>query len=201
MNRKEIRNIVTDIDVVNIESEDKQEVQTIVGYALKFNSPSEDLGGFTEVVSSGALDSADLSDVRALIDHDPTKILGRTTNGTLKLTVDEIGLKYEVTPSDTTYSRDLLVNMDNGNINQCSFSFILNYDNENCETWEYDNETNMYKRTINDIGQVLDVSAVTFPAYSNTECVVAQRGLENVKHELQRNLDKEKILLELELTI
>lgn len=198
MNKREIRNITTDIEV---RSEEGKEHKTIVGYALKFNTPSENLGGFIEIIDRHALDNADLSDVRCLIDHDRQKILGRTTNNTLKLTIDDIGLKYECMPSDTTYSRDLLVNMESGNINQCSFGFILNYDNQDCDSWEYDDNADIYKRTIKDIKQIFDVSPVTFPAYSNTECVVAQRGLEEVKNELQRNLDKEKMLIELELSI
>src|SRR5699024_3667752 len=99
---------------------------------LKFNTWSGDLGGFIEKIDSNALDNCDVSDVRCLIDHDSQKILGRTINDTLKLEVDDIGLKFECIPSDTTYARDLLINMEAGNINQCSFGFILNWENKDC---------------------------------------------------------------------
>lgn len=197
---KEIRNITNSIE---IRSEEGQEQKKIVGYALKFNTWSENLGGFAETIDRHALDNCDMSDVRCLIDHDSQKILGRTANGTLKLTVDDIGLKYECIPSDTSYARDLMTNMENGNINQCSFGFILNYDNNECDNWEYDDERGIYKRTLKDIKELFDVSAVTYPAYSNTECVVAQRKLEDLKNDLEKHkqdeLLKRKLKLELEL--
>lgn len=197
---KEIRNLISNFEV---RSEDGQKQKKIVGYALKFNTWSTDLGGFIETIDRNALNNCDMTDVRCLIDHDSQKILGRTTNGTLKLTVDDIGLRYECIPSDTTYARDLLVNMENGNINQCSFGFILNYDNIDCDSWEYDEERSIYKRTIKDIKQLFDVSPVTYPAYSQTECVVAQRKLEDLKAELeqhkQNEIRKKKLQLELEL--
>lgn len=197
---KEIRNLISNFEV---RSEDGQEQKKIVGYALKFNTWSEDLGGFIEIIDRNALNNCDMTDVRCLIDHDSQKILGRTTNGTLKLTVDDIGLRYECVPSDTTYARDLLINMENGNINQCSFGFILNYNNKDCDSWEYDEERSIYKRTIKDIKQLFDVSPVTYPAYTQTECVVAQRKLEDLKSELeqhkQNEIRKKKLQLELEL--
>lgn len=192
---KEIRNITNSIE---IRSEEGQEQKKVVGYALKFNTWSEDLGGFIETIDRHALDNCNMSDVRCLIDHDSQKILGRTTNRTLKLTVDDIGLKYECTPSDTTYARDLMTNMENGNINQCSFGFILNYDNDECDNWEYDKERDIYKRTLKDIKQLFDVSPVTYPAYSNTECVVAQRKLEDIKNGLEQHEQNELRKLELE---
>lgn len=194
--QKEIRNFNSDIEV---RAEDGQEQKKIVGYALKFNTWSQDLGGFIETIDRNALNNCDMSDVRCLIDHDSQKILGRTTNNTLKLTVDDIGLRYECTPSDTTYARDLLTNMSNGNINQCSFGFILNYDNKDCDSWELDEENRIYKRTIRDIRQLFDVSPVTYPAYSQTECVVAQRKLENLKSDLEKEILKRKINIELQL--
>lgn len=192
---KEIRNITNSIE---IRSEEGQEQKKVVGYALKFNTWSEDLGGFIETIDRHALDNCNMSDVRCLIDHDSQKILGRTTNRTLKLTVDDIGLKYECTPSNTTYARDLMTNMENGNINQCSFEFILNYDNDECDNWEYDKERDIYKRTLKDIKQLFDVSPVTYPAYSNTECVVAQRKLEGIKNDLEQHEQNELRKLELE---
>ena len=64
-------------------------MKVISGYALKFGTRSHNLGGFIEMIDKRALDQTDMSDVRALIDHDPSKIL-RTSAGTLKLEVDDI---------------------------------------------------------------------------------------------------------------
>lgn len=193
-NEKEIRSFTSNVEV---RSEEGQEQKKIVGYALKFNTWSENLGGFIETIDRHALDNCDMIDVRCLIDHDSQKILGRTINGTLKLTIDDIGLRYECMPSDTTYARDLLINMENGNINQCSFGFVLNYDNVECDNWEYDKENGIYKRTLKDIKRLFDVSPVTYPAYSQTECVVAQRKLEDLKE----NELKQKVIRDLKLEL
>lgn len=193
---KEIRFLNSTIEVRSDEGTDNKK---IVGYALKFNVWSEDLGGFIETIERNAFDKCDMSDVRCLIDHDSQKILGRTINNSLKLTLDDLGLKYECIPSNTTYARDLLTNMEAGNINQCSFGFILNWNNPDCDSWEYDETKGIYKRTIKDISKLFDVSPVTFPAYSQTECVVAKRKLDNLKNEQQNEILKRKLLLELEL--
>ncbi|MBW7636576.1 HK97 family phage prohead protease, partial [Bacillus licheniformis] len=71
--------------------------KVISGYALKFGTRSHNLGGFIEIIDKRALDHTDLSDVRALIDHDPSKILGRVSAGTLKLDVDDVGLRFDIT--------------------------------------------------------------------------------------------------------
>src|SRR5699024_1993202 len=78
----------------------------ISGYALKYDTWSQDLGGFVETIDKRALDKADLSDVRCLIDHDSSRILGRTKSGTLELEKDDIGLRFECTLPNTTYARD-----------------------------------------------------------------------------------------------
>lgn len=196
MREQEIRNIPTNFEV---RTEEDNQQKRIVGYALKFNSWSDNLGGFVETIDRNALDNCDLTDVRCLIDHDPQKILGRTTNGTLKLTIDDIGLRFECIPSGTSYAQDLFVNMESKNINQCSFGFVLNWDNNNCDSWEYDEQNDIYKRTIKDVKKLFDVSPVTFPAYSATECVVAKRKVDDLKQELQRQILKRKLEIELEL--
>lgn len=199
-NEKEVRSI-TDLIKIETRADEGIEKKIIVGYALKFNSWSKDLGGFIEMIDRKALDKCDMSDVRCLVDHYRDKILGRTTNSTLKLYIDDIGLRYECTPSNTTYAQDLIINMENGNINQCSFNFRLNWENPDCETWEYDEERKLYKRVLKDIKMLFDVSPVTYPAYTNTECVVAQRGLENYRNDLDMQLKKQKLFIELELAI
>lgn len=99
--------------------------RTVVGYALKFNVLSQDLGGFYEKIDSRALEGADFSDVVALFNHDNNLILSRTASNTLKLTPDSIGLRYEFEAPNTTAGNDLLESIKRGDITGSSFSFIV----------------------------------------------------------------------------
>ena len=141
----------------------------MVGYAAVFDSPSEDLGGFTETIAPGAFTRAlqEKQDVRALFNHDPNKVLGRTKSGTLRLAQDDNGLNIECDMPDTTYARDLMTSLDRGDIDQMSFGFYVVE-----EKWYDDQgkETPMWmgsKRVISDV-DLFDVSAVTYPAYPAT---------------------------------
>lgn len=188
MSKKEIRAMET------IKAVDDEQM-IVEGYALRFNKLSNDLGGFVEEISPEALENADLSDVRCLIDHDSSKVLGRTTSETLSLSVDEEGLYFRCQLPDTSYARDLYENIRLGNINQCSFGFILDEDGDSFEKRE---EDGLFKRTLRKIKSLFDVSVVTYPAYSDTDVAVAQRSIETIK---QEELDKVKAeQRELELT-
>lgn len=159
----------------------------IEAYALKFNRESDNLGWYTpifEKIDSKALDDADMSNVVALFNHDSNLVLGRSTvtsgNGAVSLEVDGIGLKWRCTPTDTTYSRDLMENMRSGVINQCSFAFSV-ADGEESEDWSYNSDRQAYERTILRIGKLYDVSVVTTPAYPDTEAVLSQRSKDKLK--------------------
>jgi len=141
----------------------------LVGYAAVFNSPSEDLGGFIETIAPGAFTRAlkEKQDVRALFNHDPNKVLGRTKSGTLRLKEDENGLNFECDIPDTTYARDLVASVQRGDIDQCSFGFYVVE-----EKWFDDKgkETPMWmgtKRQILDVN-LFDISVVSYPAYPAT---------------------------------
>jgi uncharacterized protein len=136
----------------------------IIGYAAKFSpNRSQDLGGFIEQIDPKAFTRSlkANADVRALIDHNPSLILGRTLAGTLQLSTDSTGLMVEITPPDTSYSRDLMVSLERGDVTQMSFAFITKQD-------QWDTEENLNIRTLLDV-DLHDVSAVTYPAYLNTE--------------------------------
>lgn len=146
------------------------------GIAAMFNSTSEDLGGFREQIAPGAFKSAlGNSDVRALFNHDPNKILGRSTSGTLRLSESESGLEFEVDPPDTTYARDLMESMKRGDITQCSFGFTVD---SGGDTWKRD-ESGAWMRTIHVVSRLYDVSPVTYPAYPDTAC--AMRSLQQAQ--------------------
>lgn len=184
---------------IEIRSNERNDVYA-EGYALKFNSLSEDLGGFKEVITPEALKETDFSDVRALLNHNADKVLARSSAGTLDLNVDDKGLKFRFKIPDTTYGMDLAENLRNGNINQCSFGFSLD---ENGDEFRYDEKENIYKRTLNKIKEVVDISLVTYPAYKDSSVAPALRSLSKIKgNEVeQRELEhrKRKLKLELEL--
>lgn len=195
MNKKEIRALET-IEAVEVESDEMK----VSGYALRFNSLSNDLGGFVEEISPEALENCDMSDVRLLINHDPSYVLGRTTSETLTLTVDEIGLRFDAVLPNTSYARDLYENIRLQNVNQCSFGFILNEDGDTFEKRESDG---LFKRTLNSIRSLFDVSIVTYPAYNSSDVAVAQRSIDSIKEEerqaIQDKHDAEQRKQELEI--
>ena len=182
MENKEIRTF----DVGNVELRMDNEKNVVVGYGAVFNSESNDLGGFVEYIDKNAFDGRLDDDVRFLINHDGMP-LARTTNGTLRLSVDEKGLKYEADMPDTTLARDLMTLLKNGTINQSSFAFIVEED-----SWDVREGKNV--RTIKKISRLFDVSSVTYPAY-NEAGSFALRSFENFKKELvlKENLEKEKL--------
>ena len=170
----------------------------IEGYALKFGTESEDLGGFIETIERGALKDTDFSDVRALFNHNADQIIARSSAGSLTLDVDDVGLKFKAKIPNTSYGRDLLENLRNGNINQCSFGFKLA---DNGDSFKYDEKRSIYKRTLNKISEILDVSVVTYPAYKDSSVAPALRSIDKIEKEQKekRKREIEKLKLELEL--
>lgn len=150
------------------------------GYAANFNSISENLGGFREMLMPGCFSEAlKTSDVRALFNHNPDKILGRAVSGTLRLSEDERGLMFEVDPPETSYAKDLEVSMRRGDISQCSFGFTVA---EGGDAWRKE-EDGTYMRSIMKVDKLFDVSPVTYPAYASTSCAV--RSMELFKQDVE----------------
>jgi hypothetical protein len=155
---------------VELRAEEGDGQRSIVGYAAVFNSLSEDLGGFRERIAPGAFAGAADADVRALFNHDPNLVLGRSTAGTLTLGEDEVGLKIRITPPDTQYARDVMALIERGDVSQMSFGFRTVKDD-----WEQGDGGTI--RTLQQVS-LYDVSPVTFPAYPATH--VQMRDLMNV---------------------
>lgn len=147
----------------------------ITGYAIVFNSPSADLGGFVEVIEPAAVDRTlrDGLDVRALVDHDPAKVLGRTTAGTLRLAKDARGLRVEIDVPKTTAGHDILESVSRRDVSGMSFTFAVV--RPHGERFERRGRTTT--RIISDM-VIMEISVVTFPAYSATDASVAQRALQ-----------------------
>lgn len=146
------------------------------GYAAVFGPLSNDLGGFQERIAPTAFDDALKSgkrDIRALFDHATDKVLGRQSNGTLKLGVDETGLRVEIDPpSGVSYVEDIRKLIARGDISQMSFGFYTQDD-----SWDYRSDGQVI-RTLNKL-ELVEVSIVSIPAYNDTS--IGLRRLSEVR--------------------
>lgn len=129
--------------------------------------------GCVERISPGAFDRAlkDADDTRALFNHNPELLLGRTKSGTCRLSVDERGLKYEVDLADTTVARDVAQHIQRGDLSGSSFSFAV--EDEEWTTERTAEGVEVEVRTIKSVG-LFDVGPVTFPAYEGTDTAARQ---------------------------
>ena len=167
-----------------LEDENKQMI--LEGYAIKFNQPTQpkykELYGYTEIISSRALDDTDLSDVPLKYNHSDEKvILARTRGGTLNLIKDEIGLKIRAILNNKIPDHvSVYEAVKSGLIDKMSFGF---FEDEDMNSYDAESRT----ITVNKITALTDVSVVDIPAYDSTE--VYARNLESLE-----NMDKSKEL-------
>lgn len=183
-----------------IRAEETEQGNIIVGRPIVYNSRT-DLGYFDEVIESGALDRTDLTDVRFLVNHDTSKIpLARSRrnngNSTMHLTVDDEGMGIRVTldTENNADARALYSAVSRGDISGMSFMFYVRDE-------EWDNlESDHPLRRILSIESVVEVSAVTFPAYAASEIYTrskealenARSALENARqHSVEKSVDTE----------
>jgi len=165
MSNRETRDFETEFEV-----REEGDGMTFVGYAAKFNEPSENLGGFVEYVERGAFTRSlkSRNDVMLLWNHDSGEPLASTRSGTMKLYEDEVGLRVEARLPETSRGKDLAVLLRQGIVRKMSFGFNVIKDSWNSEGTE---------RRLKSV-RLFEVSAVVWPAYSSTEAAV--RGLELV---------------------
>ena len=158
-----------------------EDAKKISGHAAVFNTLSEELWGFREKIAPGAFREAlGKSDIRALLNHDPNYVLGRTKNGTLRAWEDETGLAVEIDPPATRWADDVLVSIGRGDISQMSFAFRVGEDD-----WEMVDGVN--QRTIFSFDEIFDVSPVTYPAYPETDVSLRSAyGMDPEDHALIR---------------
>ena len=177
----------------------------ITGRPIVYNSCT-DLGYFDEVIERGALDSTDLTDVRFLVNHDVSKIpLARSRrnngNSTMHLTVDGDGMQIRVTldTENNAEARALYSAVQRGDISGMSFMFGVR--GEEWDNLDSDHPT----RRITDISTVVEVSAVTFPAYDATEINArskaaldsARQAVDTAKQQRAKSVDTDSSTLEL----
>lgn len=164
-----------------IEFKTDDESEVIEGYALKFgvySSPMPVLDGyFKEIIEPGALRNADLSSTVALFNHDQNQVLGRV-GANLTLEIDDVGLKYQITPLKTTLFKDLVENVRSGVINASSFHFTVPEDGD--RWYQVDDENVDYVHVISEIDKIIDVSVVTTPAYQDANAGVSQRSVDGL---------------------
>lgn len=159
----------------------------IVGHAAVFNRLSENLGGFREIIKPGAFDGVMQDDVRGLFNHDPNFVLGRTKSGTLRLFLDDEGLRYEIDAPDTQTVQDLvLAPMRRGDIDGSSFQFKVAHDGER---WFYDDD-GLLNREITKFARLYDVGPVAFPAYPDP--TAATRSMQEFVNKEARTLAEEE---------
>ena len=180
--KREVRNTAFQVQLTG----DSEEKRTVEGYAILFGVASDGLP-FEEVIERGALDGVVAkSDVFALMNHSQSRgVLARSKNGagSLSLSIDEKGLKYRFEAPKTALGDELLENIRRGEVCESSFCFDVEKD-----TWEK-KEDGTWKRSVQKIGTLYDVSPVYNAAYSKTS--VYMRGKEMAEEEILRRNAKD----------
>ena len=189
-----------------VRAESGEKGNIITGRPIVYESKA-DLGWFDEIIERGALDGADLTDVRFLVNHDISKIpLARSRrnngNSTMQLSPDYEGMAIEVQldTENNSESKSLYSAVQRGDITGMSFMFSID-----SEEWD-DIESDHPLRRIKKIGSVVEVSAVTFPAYDSTEINArskeelesARLALEKAKESREQSVETDLTELELE---
>lgn len=174
MTQRETRDFEAGFEVRESESG-----MTFYGYAAKFNSRSENLGGFYEVIEPGAFARSlkSRNDVKLLVNHDTGRVLASSRAKTLRLYEDSVGLRVEADLPNTTDGRDMAELLKRGDLSSMSFGFNVIKD-----AWNSEGDM----RTLKSV-RLFEVSIVAFPAYQATEASV--RGLDKVAQRAQVDAD------------
>lgn len=184
--------------------EDSEHGSIILGRPIVYDTPTDIGGSFREIIERGALDRTDLTDVRFLVNHDTSRIpLARSRrnngNSTMLLTVDDEGLKIRVSldVENNSEARALYSAVQRGDITGMSFMFWVED-----EEWQ-ETDTAYPTRRIKSISSIVEVSAVTFPAYEATEITArSKEALESARSALENaraKADDKSLESELEL--
>lgn len=161
----------------------ESEGMVLEGYAAVFDQVTN-IGPFQEVIDRGAFDGHLDDDVRLLLNHEGAP-MARTANGTLKLTTDDHGLHYRAELVDTQAARDLYAMVKRGDISQSSFAFTI----------EKEERQSDGVRRVMQVGSILDVSPVSFPAYPTTWVQARAKEPEvTPKKEKRETMDRELTL-------
>lgn len=153
------------------------ESRLVTGYAAVFNKFSNVLYGcFREKIDRSAFDKTDMSNTVMLYNHNIDNLLARTSSETLKLSLDDVGLRFEFEMPKTRLGDDILELIDRRDISSCSFSFIISN-----ASWIYatpENGLEYDERTILEVSRLPDVSLVVAPAYP--DATLRSEELDNI---------------------
>lgn len=183
---KEIQKRTANVELQTRAATDGEQTKVIEGYFALFNSRTELWPGFFEEIAPGAFDESISNDVRALIDHDHARVLGRTKSKTLELKVDSRGLWGAILVNENdTEAMNLYERVKRNDVDQCSFGFIV-----------LDEEIN-YLETGGMISRLTkvelkEVSIVAFPAYADTGVQARKQDVEQLKNK-QLAIRKEQL--------
>ena len=157
------------------------------GYFIKFDEVTELWPGYFEVIKREGVEKAiQNADIRALFNHDDNLVLGRTGNGTVTLSVDEIGLFGDIIINkEDPQAIGAYARVQRGDVVGCSFGFIpIKIDTE-------ERADGSYLDTILEL-EIFEVSPCTFPAYPQTEIAARQKDFESQQRANREALDKRK---------
>jgi HK97 family phage prohead protease len=142
----------------------------LTGTALRFSSPSRDLGGFREEFAAGAFtESISTDDIRVIWQHDPKYVFGRVRAKTATVTADAAGVHYTAIPPDAQWSRDAVESIRRGDVTQNSFAFIVNEPRNTSERWERRSD-GLYR--VISSAKLVEMGPQTHPAYEDTSVAV-----------------------------
>lgn len=187
------RDLLADMSRIEVQTREDG-ASAITGYASIFyrdNDPGTEYElypGIRERIMPGAFDRMlkEKHDVRGLVNHDPRMLLGRTAAGTLKMWVDEIGLRYEITPPDTLAARDTIVSLKRGDMSGSSFAFTVKK-----EGLTFRKEQGFDVLEVFDVNRMYDVGPVTFPAYGGSSAGVREQRSLGLLLELHQEWKRE----------
>jgi HK97 family phage prohead protease len=194
----EVRNVALPVELRAAGEGDDAPRNRLEGYAAKFNAESHPLSdwmddSFVEVIRPGAFARTlrERPDIRALYNHDTSIVLGRTKNGSLRLSEDDTGLRFECELPDTQAARDVRSLVDGGYVDGCSFGFLVVED----EVLKRADGSTL--RTLVDV-ELYEISpAVAFPAYEDTEVALRHRARRQGHPAAQPRRDRARRMLTL----
>ena len=183
---RQTRSVISDLSTRAEQDNEKY----IEGYFAVFNKPTELWRGAFEEIAPGAFDSTLGNDIRALINHDTSLVLGRNKSNTLELKIDSYGLwgRIKINPNDTD-AVNLYERVKRGDVDQCSFGF-----NIISEEADYKDDGTV-KWTIKEI-DLHEVSVCTFPAYEETGVQARHKEVDQYKEkqlEVRKKQLKERL--------
>lgn len=155
-----------------------ESLPTISGMGVVYNSPSEKLP-WVETYAEGCFSNLMEEDVLANVDHDNSRILGRSRNGTVRMEKRANGIYFEIEPPDTTYARDVIARIKRGDVAGLSAGFLV-HDDE----WLFENETT---RRIIKRATLLEIAVATIPAYPDTNVALRALNAHRSKDRDKRN--------------